>query len=65
MSDASPNISTGVKSYDVSHETKVANVVADPSLASDELVKKLKKTGKTMTRAEKDGEEFDVSSITA
>jgi copper chaperone len=50
-----PPARTGVKSYDVSLETQSATVVADPSLGYEDLLGRLKKTGKTVEGAERDG----------
>ena len=52
--------SLGVKSYDVSLEKQSADVTTEPSLSYETLLEKLKKTGKTIKSAEKDGETLAV-----
>ena len=44
---------TGVKSYDVDLDKKTADVIIDDSLVYETLRDKIKKTGKTMTKADK------------
>ena len=52
--------SLGVKSYDVSLEKQSADVTTDPSLSYETLLEKLKKTGKTIKSAERDGQALTV-----
>ena len=50
------HIHVGVKSYDVSLESQTADVYADEGLEYETVLEKIKKTGKTITGATKDGE---------
>lgn len=45
----------GVKSYDVSLDTQTADVTTDESLSYDQVLEKIKKTGKTVNSGEADG----------
>ncbi|KIM95206.1 hypothetical protein OIDMADRAFT_45173 [Oidiodendron maius Zn] len=46
----------GVKSYDVSLDTQIATVVAEPSLEYETVLRTIKKTGKKVNSGEADGE---------
>jgi copper chaperone len=50
----------GVKSYNVSLETQTAEIVTEDSLDYPTVLDKIKKTGKTVTAGEADGEKRDV-----
>ncbi|MCJ1374296.1 Cytosolic copper metallochaperone [Loxospora ochrophaea] len=50
----------GVKTYDVSLETQTADVVTEPSLEYEQVLEKIKKTGKTVNSAEADGATMSV-----
>jgi len=45
----------GVKSYDVSLETQLATVIAEPSLPYEKVLKTIHKTGKKINTGEADG----------
>lgn len=45
----------GVKSYEVNVKNQTAEVVAEPTLAYETVLEKLKKTGKKVTSGEADG----------
>lgn len=49
------SICTGVKSYNVSLENQTADVTADESLSYEQVLEKIKKTGKTVNSGEADG----------
>ena len=46
----------GVKSYDVSLDSQTADVYADEGLEYETVLEKIKKTGKAVTGATRDGE---------
>lgn len=46
----------GVKTFDVSLESQTVNVTAEPTLSYDDVLEKIKKTGKTVNSGEADGE---------
>ncbi|KAL8833133.1 MAG: hypothetical protein Q9176_008087 [Flavoplaca citrina] len=46
----------GIQSYTVSLETQTADIYADEGVAFDAVLEKIKKTGKTVTGAVRDGE---------
>ncbi|KAJ5549760.1 hypothetical protein N7535_002298 [Penicillium sp. DV-2018c] len=50
----------GVKSFDVSLETQTATVTTESDLSYDTVLATIKKTGKTVTSGEADGETKDV-----
>ncbi|KAK5958707.1 Cytosolic copper metallochaperone [Knufia fluminis] len=45
----------GVKSYDVSLDTQTADITTDESLSYEQVLEKIKKTGKTVNSGEADG----------
>lgn len=45
----------GVKSYNVSLENQIADITADESLSYEQVLEKIKKTGKTVNSGEADG----------
>ncbi|RMZ91357.1 hypothetical protein DV736_g1411, partial [Chaetothyriales sp. CBS 134916] len=45
----------GVKSYNVSLENQTADVVAETGLTYEEVLEKIKKTGKTVNSGQADG----------
>ncbi|KAK5087712.1 Cytosolic copper metallochaperone [Exophiala xenobiotica] len=45
----------GVKSYNVSLENQTADITADESLSYEQVLEKIKKTGKTVNSGEADG----------
>ncbi|EKV14969.1 Heavy metal-associated domain, HMA [Penicillium digitatum] len=50
----------GVKTFDVSLETQTVNVTTEPTLSYDNVLEKIKKTGKTVNSGEADGESKEV-----
>ncbi|KAK5074324.1 Cytosolic copper metallochaperone [Lithohypha guttulata] len=50
----------GVKSYDVSLDTQTADVTTDESLSYEQVLEKIKKTGKTVNSGEADGSPMSV-----
>lgn len=52
--------SLGVKTFDVSLETQTVNVTTEPTLSYDNVLEKIKKTGKTVNSGEADGESKEV-----
>lgn len=50
----------GVKSYDVSLDTQTADVIADESLSYEQVLEKIKKTGKIVNSGEADGQTMTV-----
>ncbi|KAL8808054.1 MAG: hypothetical protein Q9182_000332 [Xanthomendoza sp. 2 TL-2023] len=50
----------GVQRYEVSFESKTADVYADEGLAYETVLEKIKKTGKTVKTGQKDGQKADV-----
>ncbi|MCJ1416883.1 Cytosolic copper metallochaperone [Xylographa parallela] len=50
----------GVKSYNVSLESQIADITAEPSLQYETVLEKIKKTGKKVNSGEKDGEAMAV-----
>ena len=50
----------GVKSYDVSLEKQKVDVVAAEALGYTDVLEKIKKTGKTVSAGEADGEKMAV-----
>ncbi|KAJ5129222.1 Heavy metal-associated domain HMA [Penicillium bovifimosum] len=50
----------GVKSFDVSLETQTATVTTESDLPYDTVLATIKKTGKTVTSGEADGETKEV-----
>ncbi|KAJ6142605.1 hypothetical protein N7471_002058 [Penicillium samsonianum] len=50
----------GVKTFDVSLETQTVNVTTEPTLAYDDVLEKIKKTGKAVNSGEADGESKEV-----
>ncbi|KAJ5466870.1 hypothetical protein N7475_004622 [Penicillium sp. IBT 31633x] len=50
----------GVKSFEVSLDTQTANVTTDPTLSYDTVLATIKKTGKTVTSGEADGQSKDI-----
>ncbi|CAI7580355.1 hypothetical protein N7455_007444 [Penicillium solitum] len=46
----------GVKTFDVSLESQTVNVTTEPTLSYDDVLEKIKKTGKTVNSGEADGE---------
>ncbi|CAG8885756.1 unnamed protein product [Penicillium egyptiacum] len=50
----------GVKTFDVSLETQTVNVTTEPTLSYDDVLEKIKKTGKTVNSGEADGESKEV-----
>lgn len=47
--------SIGVKSYNVSLDTQTADVTAEQDLSYEQVLEKIKKTGKTVNSGEADG----------
>lgn len=45
----------GVKKYDVSLDTQTADVTTDDTLSYEQVLEKIKKTGKTVNSGEADG----------
>jgi copper chaperone len=52
--------SLGVKTFDVSLETQTVNVTTEPTLSYDDVLEKIKKTGKAVNSGEADGESKEV-----
>ncbi|KNG84479.1 metal homeostasis factor ATX1 [Aspergillus nomiae NRRL 13137] len=50
----------GVKSFDVSLDSQTATVVTEPSVSYDIVLATIKKTGKTVTAGEADGQTMAV-----
>lgn len=50
----------GVQSYDVSLEKQKVDVVAAPDLPYSSVLEKIKKTGKTVSAGEADGQKMEV-----
>ncbi|KGO65135.1 Heavy metal-associated domain, HMA [Penicillium italicum] len=50
----------GVKTFDISLETQTVNVITEPTLSYDNVLEKIKKTGKTVNSGEADGESKEV-----
>ncbi|CAP92860.1 Cytosolic copper metallochaperone [Penicillium rubens] len=50
----------GVKTFDVSLETQTVNVTTEPTLSYDDVLEKIKKTGKAVNSGEADGESKEV-----
>ena len=50
----------GIKSYNVSLETQTADVYADEEVGYEAVLEKIKKTGKTVVKGERDGVEAAV-----
>ncbi|KAL9019315.1 MAG: hypothetical protein Q9185_003393 [Variospora sp. 1 TL-2023] len=50
----------GINKYEVSLSSQTADVYADEGLAYETVLEKIKKTGKTVTRGERDGVEVGV-----
>ncbi|KAJ5957844.1 hypothetical protein N7501_012123 [Penicillium viridicatum] len=50
----------GVKTFDVSLESQTVNVTTEPTLSYDDVLEKIKKTGKTVNSGEADGESKEV-----
>ncbi|KAJ9486802.1 hypothetical protein VN97_g6527 [Penicillium thymicola] len=46
----------GVKTFDVSLESQTVNVTTEPTLSYDDVLEKIKKTGKIVNSGEADGE---------
>lgn len=46
---------SGVKKYDVSLDTQTADVTTDDTLSYEQVLEKIKKTGKTVNSGEADG----------
>ncbi|KAB8214901.1 heavy metal-associated domain-containing protein [Aspergillus novoparasiticus] len=50
----------GVKSFDVSLDSQTATVVTEPSVSYENVLAAVKKTGKTVTAGEADGQTMAV-----
>ncbi|KAL8811513.1 MAG: hypothetical protein Q9200_001736 [Gallowayella weberi] len=50
----------GVQKYEVSLQSQTADVYADEGLAYETVLEKIKKTGKTVVKGQKDGQAVDV-----
>ncbi|KAJ5420068.1 hypothetical protein N7465_002587 [Penicillium sp. CMV-2018d] len=50
----------GVKTFDVSLESQTVNVTTEPTISYDDVLEKIKKTGKTVNSGEADGESKEV-----
>lgn len=50
----------GVKSYNVSLDTQTADVTTEDDLSYEQVLEKIKKTGKTVNSAEADGQVMSV-----
>ncbi|KAL8764596.1 MAG: hypothetical protein Q9209_007965 [Squamulea sp. 1 TL-2023] len=50
----------GVKQYDVSLESQTADIYAEEGLPYETVLEKIKKTGKTVVKGERDGQEVPV-----
>ncbi|KAL8991992.1 MAG: hypothetical protein Q9169_007463, partial [Polycauliona sp. 2 TL-2023] len=50
----------GIKSYTVSLESQTADIYAEEGLAYETVLEKIRKTGKTIVKGEKDGVEAAV-----
>ena len=53
-------MATGVKSYDVSLDTQTADITTDESISYEQVLEKIKKTGKTVNSGEADGQSMSV-----
>lgn len=51
---------TGIQSYTVSLESQTADVYAEEGLAYETVLEKIRKTGKTVVKGERDGVEIAV-----
>jgi len=49
------SVCPGVKSYNVSLESQTADITADENLSYEQVLEKIKKTGKTVNSGEADG----------
>jgi copper chaperone len=49
-----------VRSFDVSLETQTATVITEPSVSYDDVLEKIKKTGKKVNTGEADGNVMNV-----
>lgn len=54
------DVLTGVKSHTVSLETQEVDVTADEALSYDQVLEKIKKTGKQVNSGEADGQTMSV-----
>jgi copper chaperone len=50
-----PFLSTGVKTYNVSLDSQTADITTDDSVSYEQVLEKIKKTGKTVNSGEADG----------
>ncbi|CAG7962173.1 unnamed protein product [Penicillium nalgiovense] len=50
----------GVKTFDVSLETQTVNITTEPTLSYNDVLEKIKKTGKAVNSGEADGESKEV-----
>lgn len=53
-------MSAGVKSYDVSLDTQTADVTTEANLSYEQVLEKIKKTGKQVKSGEADGQQMSV-----